>query len=122
MFSALDPNFVEIPDNVTSSGPTFKYQNYTADNGGSITLVNYKNQFTGRYLITSQMPCAVITVYFARIDIEDTILCTNDFLSIYDGVDETASKLAVLCGGSASGDATTSVCFFHSMLQLSEWI
>ena len=105
----MDLNYVERPDNSTASGPVPYAQTFIAPTG-SPTLLNYKNGDSGRYTITSSMPCAVISLFFTKIDVEDTILCNNDYLTIYDGIDDTAPPMVTVCGGADSFELSTSVC------------
>ncbi|GFT52351.1 cubilin, partial [Nephila pilipes] len=92
--------------NNPNRGFFFSYQSaycnrsYTGSSG-VVTNIAYPGRFNGVKYCTMNISTSVdktISLYFSRLEMYDTSLCTNNYIKVYDGANTSAPLLRSICG------------------------
>jgi CUB domain len=59
---------------------------------------NYDNREDCDWVIDSNLDSMSVQIRFLAFELEDAQDCSYDYVEVYDGYDDSATKMATLCG------------------------
>ncbi len=113
--SVIDPSITMTEATVSTCGATF------FDPGG--VSANYGNDENYSMLFIPGITGSKLQAQFTSFALEASTGCTKDYLKIYDGTTETATKIGTYCGNTSPGTVTATnpdgalLFVFHSNAQ-----